>query len=37
MKKFILSAILGFALVTGAVVATSIASPPAHAGCGCQP
>jgi hypothetical protein len=37
MKRFIVSAMLAFTLVTGAVVATSIASAPAYAGCGCQP
>jgi hypothetical protein len=37
MKKFILSAMLAFTLVTGAVVAGSIVSAPAYAGCGCQP
>jgi hypothetical protein len=37
MKKFILSAMLAFVLATGAMVATSIASQPAYAGCGCQP
>ncbi len=37
MKTFILSAVVGFALVAGAVAATSIASQPAYAGCGCQP
>jgi hypothetical protein len=37
MKKFILSAMLAFALVTGAVVGASIASQPAYAGCGCMP
>jgi hypothetical protein len=37
MKTFILSAMLAFTLATGAVVATSIAVQPAHAGCGCQP
>jgi hypothetical protein len=37
MKKFILSAMLAFLLVTGAVVVASTVSLPAHAGCGCQP
>jgi hypothetical protein len=37
MKKFILSAMFAFALATGGVVATLIASQPAYAGCGCQP
>jgi hypothetical protein len=37
MKKFILSAMLALTLMTGAVVATSIVSQPAYAGCGCQP
>jgi hypothetical protein len=37
MKKFILSAMLALTLATGAVVAISVASQPAHAGCGCQP
>jgi hypothetical protein len=37
MKTFILSAMLAFTLATGAVVATSIVSQPAYAGCGCQP
>jgi hypothetical protein len=37
MKKFILSAMLAFALATGAVIASPIASQPAYAGCGCQP
>jgi hypothetical protein len=37
MKKFILSTMLAVTLATGAVVATSVASQPAYAGCGCQP
>jgi hypothetical protein len=38
MKKFVLSAMLVFALATGgAVLAISIVSQPAYAGCGCQP
>jgi hypothetical protein len=37
MKTFILLAMLAFTLAIGAVVATSIASQPAYAGCGCQP
>jgi uncharacterized membrane protein len=37
MKKFILAAALALTLATGAVVAASIASEPAYAGCGCQP
>jgi hypothetical protein len=37
MKTFVLSALLAFTLVAGAVVATSIAASPAYAGCGCQP
>jgi hypothetical protein len=37
MKKIVLAAMLAFALMTGAVVATSIVSQPAYAGCGCQP
>jgi hypothetical protein len=37
MKKFILSAMLAFTLATGTVVAASIPSGPAYAGCGCQP
>jgi hypothetical protein len=37
MQKFILSAMLACTLMTGAVVAASIASQPAYAGCGCYP
>ena len=37
MKKFILSAMLAFTFTTGAIVAASVASEPAYAGCGCQP
>jgi hypothetical protein len=37
MNKFVLSAVLAFTLATGVVVATSITSEPAYAGCGCQP
>jgi hypothetical protein len=37
MKTFMLSALLALTLATGAVVVTSIAAPPAYAGCGCQP
>jgi hypothetical protein len=37
MNKFIVSAMLAFTLITGAVVATAITSAPAYAGCGCRP
>jgi hypothetical protein len=37
MKNFILSAMLAFTLMTGAVVAVSMSAGPADAGCGCQP
>jgi hypothetical protein len=37
MKTIILSAMLAFSLAASAVVVTSIAAPPAYAGCGCQP
>jgi hypothetical protein len=37
MKNLILSAMLAFTLMTGAVVAASVAAGPAYAGCGCQP
>jgi hypothetical protein len=37
MTKFVLAAMLAFTLMTGAIVATSIVSEPAYAGCGCQP
>jgi hypothetical protein len=37
MKTFVLSVMLAFTLAAGGVVATSIVSQPAYAGCGCQP
>ena len=37
MKKFILLALMCFALTTGTVVMASLASQPAQAGCGCGP